>query len=84
MIIFNEDLGSVITWDFDVLRHAVAFSVYQTKNQIAIASTPPTPTGSNMLEYKSVIDKSWVENKDYQLIEQSVCTDGESVQVIIH
>jgi len=81
VVIHNEDLGSVITWDFDVLRHGVCFSVYRTKNAISVASTPPTPTGTNIIDHKSVIDKSWKEGKDYDLVESSiVCYDGESVQ----
>jgi len=42
----NEDLGSVITWDFDILRHEVLFSIFHTKTPIPFTSTPPTPTSS--------------------------------------
>lgn len=84
VVIHNEDLGSVITWDFDVLRHGVSFCVYCTKNVIPASSTPATPTGANIIEHRSVIEKSWKEGKDFFIVEPNVvCFDGESIQVSI-
>jgi len=90
-VLNNEDLGSVITWDFDVLRHGVSFSVFRTKT--AIPSVPCTPNGTmqniqNAMpensEHKSIIDKSWKEGHDYFRVESTtICHDGESVQVSI-
>lgn len=75
MIIQNEDVGSIITWDFDVLRNGVCFSIFRTKN-------PLTTSGSENTEHKSVIEKSWKEGHDFFRVETStVCHDGESVQV---
>ena len=31
VLIQNTDKGSVITWDFDVMRHDVMFCVFRTK-----------------------------------------------------
>jgi hypothetical protein len=31
VLINNEDVGSVICWDFDVMKQAVSFSVFRTK-----------------------------------------------------
>ena len=91
-MLHNEDLGSVITWDFDVLRHSVCFSVFCTKKSVASALPPQPVNGLNAFPQstliqpepleKSVIDKSWKEGHDYVRIEAStVCHDGESVQV---
>ncbi|CAG7668652.1 unnamed protein product [Allacma fusca] len=86
VVLHNEDLGSVITWDFDVLRHSVSFSVFCTKNPIT--SAPPTPNGplggqtiQAESDHKTVIEKSWKEGQDYFRIEPPfICHDGESVQ----
>ena len=44
-IISITERGTVITWDFDVLRHDVVFTVYRLREQLpAIRSPGPTPT----------------------------------------
>ena len=45
-IIHNSDKGSVITWDFDVMRHDVVFTVYRLRIPLPIKSpqVSPTPT----------------------------------------
>lgn len=83
VVLTNEDLGSVITWDFDVLRHSVCFSVFRTKNTVSSPNGTLQPN-QNLIEndHKSVIDKQWKEGHDYFRVEASiVCHDGESVQV---
>lgn len=92
LVIQNEDLGSVITWDFDVLRHGVCFSIFRTKNQLpamvpsstgALQVKPNSPPISENTEHKSVIEKSWKEGHDFFRVESStICHDGESIQVI--
>ena len=37
-IIHNSDKGSVITWDFDVMRHDVVFTVYRLRIPLPIVS----------------------------------------------
>ena len=38
--------GSVITWDFDVLRHDVVFTVFRLKNPLKVKSPSSTPTAT--------------------------------------
>ncbi|XP_035706073.1 SEC14-like protein 1 isoform X2 [Folsomia candida] len=94
LVIQNDDLGSVITWDFDVLLsknvHGVCFSIFRTTN--SLPAMVPSPTGalqvkpncppiSENTEHKSVIEKAWKEGHDFFRVESStVCHDGESVQ----
>ncbi|CAL8074678.1 unnamed protein product [Orchesella dallaii] len=83
VVLLNEDLGSVITWDFDVLRHSICFSVFRTKNPVSTPNgTLQTTPGLTENDHKSVIDKQWKEGHDFFRVETSiVCHDGESVQV---
>ncbi|KAJ1531458.1 hypothetical protein ONE63_000136 [Megalurothrips usitatus] len=89
----NDDPGSVITWDFDVMRQDVIFSVLHTKVPLPLKETMHSPTGTlhsfaghmNPLaidyEHRSAIDKHWKEGVDYFRMEPSViCHDGESIQ----
>jgi len=82
VVLLNEDLGSVITWDFDVLRHSICFSVFRTKNPVSTPNgTLQTTPGLTENDHKSVIDKQWKEGHDFFRVETSiVCHDGESVQ----
>ncbi|XP_023369589.1 SEC14-like protein 5 [Otolemur garnettii] len=60
---------SVITWDFDILRGDVVFSLYHTKQL-------PKPGPREQL-----IDKSWVLGRDYSRVEAPlICREGESIQ----
>lgn len=34
VLVTNEDPGSVLTWDFDVMRQDIAFTVYRTSAPI--------------------------------------------------
>lgn len=89
----NDDPGSVITWDFDVMRQDVVFSVLHTKVPLPMKETVHSPTGTlqsfaehmNPLavdhEHRSAIDKHWKEGVDFFKMEPSiVCHDGESIQ----
>uniref|UniRef100_A0A8C9AY46 SEC14 like lipid binding 5 n=1 Tax=Prolemur simus TaxID=1328070 RepID=A0A8C9AY46_PROSS len=60
---------SVITWDFDILRGDVVFSLYHTRQ------TPkPGPR-------EQLIDRGWVLGRDYSRVEAPlVCREGESIQ----
>ncbi|XP_012502988.1 PREDICTED: SEC14-like protein 5 [Propithecus coquereli] len=60
---------SVITWDFDILRGDVVFSLYHTRQV-------PRPGPREQL-----IDKGWVLGRDYSRVEAPlVCREGESIQ----
>jgi len=90
VLIQNTDKGSVITWDFDVMKHDVMFSVFRTKETSTEKRTPPpTPTtlGTFNLhtnsdqEHYTVLERGWKEGVDYFRVEAPiVCHDGESIQ----
>lgn len=79
VVIRIEEPQTVITWDFEVMRQDVMFSVL-------IANVPLTikECSSHIgdTEHKSVLDKNWKEGREYSKVEAPiVCHDGESVQV---
>jgi len=93
VLVQNTDKGSVITWDFDVMRHDVMFCVFRTKDAFKVdGKPPPTPTLNNMgsfnlssstaePEHVSNIGRGWKEGEDYFRVEVPiVCHDGESIQ----
>lgn len=92
ILINNKDKGSVITWDFDVMRHDVVFSVFRTRDPVARKKTPPTtPTtlgtfnlGGGVVsdpEHHTAIGRGWKEGVEYFRVETPViCHDGESIQ----
>ncbi|KAM4820318.1 SEC14-like protein 5 [Thomomys bottae] len=60
---------SVITWDFDILRGDVVFSLYHAKQA-------PGARAAGQL-----IDKAWVLGTDYSRVEAPLlCREGESIQ----
>jgi len=92
VLVQNTDRGSVITWDFDVMRHDVMFCVFRTKEAFTgHDKPPPTPTlgtiGSFNMgptsepEHHSSIGRGWKEGEDYFRAEAPIiCHDGESIQ----
>lgn len=93
VLVQNTDKGSVITWDFDVMRHDVMFCVFRTKDAFKLdGKPPPTPTLNNIgsfnlgtstaePEHVSNIGRGWKEGEDYFRVEVPiVCHDGESIQ----
>ncbi len=58
-LIHITNRGSVITWDFDVMRHDVVFTVFRLKSPLEIkspSSTPtPTPTGQTTFTFPTKI-----------------------------
>ncbi|XP_059470785.1 SEC14-like protein 1 isoform X2 [Neocloeon triangulifer] len=73
VVLSNEEAGSVITWDFDVLKHDISFRVIYTQTTIESSSSN---TGGS-----SVIEQLGNEGAEYEFVEsQLVCHDGESVQ----
>ncbi|XP_035439828.1 protein real-time isoform X2 [Spodoptera frugiperda] len=79
VIVPNRDPQSVLTWDFDVLRHDIAFTVYRSDHEL---SHPPADTTGGGDEAKSVLDqKGWREGEHFHRVEPTlVCHDGESIQ----
>ncbi|XP_036053579.1 SEC14-like protein 5 [Onychomys torridus] len=68
--------GSVITWDFDILRGDVVFSLYHVKQAPKLGPQEPGVRASGQL-----IDKSWVLGTDYSCVEAPlICREGQSIQ----
>ncbi|XP_053609890.1 protein real-time isoform X4 [Plodia interpunctella] len=78
VIVVNRDPHSVLTWDFDVLRHDISFAVFRSVHELTIADDNPGSGGSE----KSVLDqKNWREGEHYHRVEPALhCHDGESIQ----
>ncbi|RLV94057.1 hypothetical protein DV515_00013252 [Chloebia gouldiae] len=73
---------SVITWDFDILKGDVVFSLFHSKRAPEPShkeATSPSPSGAG--DNVQLIDKSWVLGVDYSRVESPlVCREGESIQ----
>jgi len=94
VLVENTDKGSVITWDFDVMKHDVMFCVFRTteavRRKVAAvkeAASKEVQGGFAMAsssgdpEQLSQIGRGWTEGKDYHRAEAPiVCHDGESIQ----
>ncbi|MPC32077.1 SEC14-like protein 1 [Portunus trituberculatus] len=90
MVLLIEEAGSVICWDFDVMKNDVSFSVLRTKVPITHRPEPQSPTGAmGVIDavmgsddlHRSVIEKGWREGHEYFRVEpQLICHDGESIQ----
>ncbi|XKL63866.1 hypothetical protein PGB90_006230 [Kerria lacca] len=78
IVVHTKESGTVITWDFDVMRQDVLFTVYKVNLPLEVKDGPVSSPGS---ELKSIIEKNWREGPEYEKAEMSVmCHDGESVQ----
>lgn len=68
---------SVITWDFDVLRGDLVFSLYHAKQMPTPAPWEPGTRAGGPL-----INRSWVLGTDYSRVQAPLlCREGESIQV---
>ncbi|KAG7308349.1 hypothetical protein JYU34_005545 [Plutella xylostella] len=74
VVVVCADPQSVLTWDFDVLRHDVAFTVLR-------ADQPPPETDGES-DGRSLLERAgWREGTHYQRVEPALlCHDGESIQ----
>ncbi|XP_040829327.1 SEC14-like protein 5 [Ochotona curzoniae] len=67
---------SVITWDFDVLRGDMVFSLYHAKQAPILAAQEPAARAGRQL-----IDRNWVLGVDYSCVQAPLlCREGESIQ----
>ncbi|KAL4712074.1 hypothetical protein ACJJTC_005310 [Scirpophaga incertulas] len=74
VVVVNRDPHSVLTWDFDVLRHDVAFCVFRTDQDLA-------PLEDEENSGSLVQRRGWAEGHHYSRVEPALlCHDGESVQ----
>ncbi|XP_006190113.2 SEC14-like protein 5 [Camelus ferus] len=70
------DRESVITWDFDILRGDVVFSLYHTKQAPKSGPREPGARACGQLT-----DEGWALDADYSRVEDPlVCREGESIQ----
>ncbi|KAM5227972.1 SEC14-like protein 5 isoform 2-T2 [Ctenodactylus gundi] len=68
---------SVITWDFDILRGDVVFSLYHARQLPSSGAREPGARPSS----GQLVDKSWVLGTDYSHVEAPLmCREGESIQ----
>lgn len=68
---------SVITWDFDILRGDVVFSLYHTKQVPKLSPWEPGARASGQLT-----NKGWAQGTNYSRVEAPlICREGESIQV---
>ncbi|KAK3760718.1 hypothetical protein RRG08_010689 [Elysia crispata] len=83
VLIEVPERGSVVTWDFDILKGDVTFTVFRCRH--TRPSEPHhqhhvsgTTTGVGSVQY---IDKSMVVGRDISIVEPpNICRDGDSVQ----
>ncbi|XP_075422265.1 SEC14-like protein 5 [Ascaphus truei] len=74
---------SVITWDFDILRGDVVFSLFHSRRaplarRRDLPLTACTTPASNNVQ---LIDKGWILGVDYSRMEAPlICREGESIQ----
>ncbi|KAG8540015.1 hypothetical protein GDO81_019984, partial [Engystomops pustulosus] len=77
------EVESVITWDFDVLRGDVVFSLFHSKRAPEVGQKEPASgaTGAASGNNVQLMDKNWVLGVDYRRVEAPlVCREGESIQ----
>ncbi|ETE57981.1 SEC14-like protein 5, partial [Ophiophagus hannah] len=72
----------VITWDFDILKGDVVFSLFHSKRAPETARKESAmPTALTSGENVQLIGKSWILGVDYSRVETPlVCREGESIQ----
>uniref|UniRef100_A0A8D0GJ62 SEC14 like lipid binding 5 n=1 Tax=Sphenodon punctatus TaxID=8508 RepID=A0A8D0GJ62_SPHPU len=73
---------SVVTWDFDILRGDVVFSLFHSKRAPeANRKEAMLPNSSAAGDNVQLIGKNWVLGLDYSHVESPlVCREGESIQ----
>ncbi|XP_071508686.1 SEC14-like protein 1 [Diadema antillarum] len=83
VLVHIKDAQQVLTWDFDVLRGDVVFSVLVSRRPLTIHKevTNPVSTPAGVVTNTIVIDKSMQPGIDYKVVESAlVCKAGESIQ----
>ncbi|XP_041473469.1 SEC14-like protein 1 isoform X2 [Lytechinus variegatus] len=83
VLVHVKDAQQVLTWDFDVLRGDIVFSVMVSRRPLTIHKevTNPVSTPAGIIANTVVIDKSMQCGIDYKVVESAlVCKAGESIQ----
>ncbi|KAK0160330.1 hypothetical protein PV328_007754 [Microctonus aethiopoides] len=80
VIINTNDPGALLTWDFDVMRHNVMFTVlHESKNSDLATKASPSEECSDDSGASAI--KVWKEGCNWIKVEPSIiCHDGESIQ----
>ncbi|XP_006003094.1 SEC14-like protein 5 isoform X1 [Latimeria chalumnae] len=83
MVVEILEASSVITWDFDILKGDVVFSIFHSKRaphtnrKEASGPLSNLPAGNNV----QLIERTWVLGVDYSMVESPlICQEGESIQ----
>ena len=63
-ILHNSDKGSVITWDFDVMRHDVVFTVYRLKIPLSIDTLAQVSSSNQVAADRSTHHQSIKSNSN--------------------
>lgn len=86
VVIHCNDPGAVLTWDFDVMRHNVTFTVLRkTDNLSEDAGGCSDRSATTNGDHEVAVTKEWKEGVDCVKVEPGVlCHDGESIQVNYH
>ncbi|XP_063624407.1 protein real-time isoform X1 [Cydia splendana] len=84
VIVNNKDPQSVLTWDFDVLRHDIAFTVYRSPHDLELddPTVVCTGAGTGTEEGRSALARQdWREGEHFHKVEHTlIAHDGESIQ----
>ncbi|XP_068633435.1 protein real-time [Battus philenor] len=85
VVVANRDPQSVLTWDFDVLRHDIAFTVFHTTLDVPAQDHATALCVGGGDEPRSLLQqleaRGWREGQQYSRVEPTlVCHDGESIQ----
>ncbi|XP_012273118.1 protein real-time [Orussus abietinus] len=81
IVIHSDDPGAVLTWDFDVMRHNVIFTVLHKTKDPSLGNNTTASKNPLLADLDSTSTKEWKEGVDCVKVEPSVvCHDGESIQ----
>lgn len=86
MLIQVPQKGSVITWDFDILKGDVTFTVLRCKRSISADPVHQhhVSTATGGIGSVQFINKNMQVGPDLSIVERPlICRDGDSVQVSI-
>nr|XP_057906003.1 SEC14-like protein 1 isoform X2 [Doryrhamphus excisus] len=81
ILIQIKEESSVITWDFDVTKGDVLFSIYHSKRATGPPQKEAAGHGLASSGTSQLLDRSSVLDQDYSLVEGALtCSEGASVQ----
>ncbi|XP_043256852.1 protein real-time isoform X1 [Colletes gigas] len=79
VVIHSNDPGSILTWDFDVMRHNIVFSVlYQANDDKKYLTSDSSKTFTD--ENAELLETKEAKTQLVKIESSSVCHDGESIQ----